>query len=339
MIVTHEGSMRIYRELTDSVQALEVALKTQELDPYRIDGRDQVALVRTDDKGEGIMEALKLLGGLDPLIKGVDGEIIIKPNCNTDDVFPRDSHPDTVKFIAEALIEAGVKPHQIVVGDMSGRDRGLPTRATIENLGIKVVAEEMGLGLSYFDEEQWVKLRPSKAVNWPDGITIPERIYNADRVIFTPILRSHTTATFTCALKLGVGLLDATSREILHDGEAHYLKLVQMNMAWNVDMVLSDAMQMNTGHGTDLKDQVEPGVIIASNNLVANDAVAASLMRYYKTVGLDELPTRKHKQLELAEKYSLGSSGLNGMDLKTINLVDDPSFNELYSWIKGELED
>jgi len=197
MIVTHEDSMRIYRELANSVQASEVPLKPQEIDPYRIDGRDQVALVRTNRRREGIVEAFKLLGGLKPLTNGVDGEIIIKPNCNTDDVFPRDSHPDTVRFIAEVLIETGVKPRQIVVGDMSGRARGLPTRATIENLGIKAVAEEMGVGLSYFDEEPWVKLQPPKAVDWPDGIIIPERIYNADRVIFTPILRSHTTATFT----------------------------------------------------------------------------------------------------------------------------------------------
>lgn len=339
MIVTHEDSMRIYRELANSVQAPEVPLKPQELDLYRINGRDQVALVRTNDRREGIVEAFKLLGGLEPLTKGVDGEIIIKPNCNTDDVFPRDSHPDTVRFIAEALIETGVKPRQIVVGDMSGRARGLPTRATIENLGIKAVAEEMGLRLSYFDEDPWVKLKPPKAVNWPDGIIIPERIYNADRIIFTPILRSHTTATFTCALKLGVGLLDAASRDILHDGKAHHEKVVQMNMAWNVNMVLSDAMQMNTGQGTDPRDQVEPGIIIASNNLVANDAVAVALMRYYNTVKLNELPTRKHKQLGLAEQYGLGSSGLHSIDFKFADLVDDPSFDELLAWIKGELED
>jgi uncharacterized protein (DUF362 family) len=339
MIVTHEDSMRIYRELANSVQAPDVPLKPREIDPYRIDGRDQVALVRTNGRSEGIVEAFKLLGGLSSMTKGVDGEIIIKPNCNTDDVFPRDSHPDTVRFIAEALIETGVKPRQIVVGDMSGRARGLPTRATIENLGIKAVAEEMGLGLSYFDEEPWVKLKPLKAVNWTDGIIIPKRIYNADRVIFTPILRSHTTAIFTCALKLGVGLLDAASRDILHDGEAHHEKVVQMNMAWDVNMVLSDAMQMNTGHGTDPIDQVEPGIIIASNNLVANDAVAVALMRYYNTVKLNELPTRKHKQLELATQYGLGSSGLHGIEFKYADLVDDPGFDELLAWIKGELED
>jgi uncharacterized protein (DUF362 family) len=177
-----------------------------------------------------------------------------------------------------------------------------------------------------------------KADLWPDGITIPERVYNADKVIFTPILRSHSTADFTCALKLGVGSIDAASREWLHNGEWHHEKLVQMNLAWNVDMILSDAMKINTGYTTDIKDEVEPGIIVASNNMTANDAVAVSLMRYYDTVRVKDVPIKKHKQLELARKYGLGSHDLSDIIIKTSDLVDDPSFLELVSWIKKDLK-
>jgi uncharacterized protein (DUF362 family) len=339
MNVTHEGSMKIYRELASNLtQEHKVPLKSQRPDPYKINHKNQVAIIRTDNRKEGIIEAFKLLGGLSLLSNGVDGEIIIKPNCNTDDVYPRDTHPETVKLIAQLLIETGVKPHQIVVGDMSGRARGLPTRATMENLGIKSIAEEMGLQLSYFEEEPWVRLYPPEADFWPDGISIPQRIYNADRVIFTPILRSHTTATFTCALKLGVGLIDAAARNWLHNGEWHYEKLAQMNMAWNVDMVLSDAMQINTGKSTDPRDQVDPGIIIASNNLAANDAVAVALMRYYDTAQLKELTTKKHKQLQLAKKYGLGDPDLSSISLKISNMMHDPDFKDLISLITSELD-
>jgi uncharacterized protein (DUF362 family) len=340
MKVTHEDSMKIYRELADNPPSREkVSLKYSSPSPYLVDGRNQVSLVRTKNREEGIMESLKLLGGLKPLLRGVNGEIIIKPNCNTDDVYPRDTHPETVRTIAKMLLKEGVNPHQIVIGDMSGRGRGLPTRATIENLGIKDIAEEMGLGLAYFEEEPWVRLYPPEADFWPDGIIIPERIHNADRVIFTPILRTHSTATFTCALKLGVGLIDARSRDWLHNGEWHYEKLLQMNLAWNVDLIISDAMQMNIGYSTDPEDQVDPGIIIASNNLVANDAVAVALMSHYETVRVKDLPVKQQRQLLLAKKYGLGSFNLPDIELKTANLSKDPSFNEIESKIKSELKD
>jgi uncharacterized protein (DUF362 family) len=339
MIVTHEGSMKIYNELVNYQPRISrVPPKYGFFQPYKIEGKNKVAIVRSDDREHGIIEAFKELGGLDPITKGTEGEIIIKPNCNTDDVYPRDSHPETVRTIARELINCGINPENIIVGDMSGRARGLPTRATMENLGITSVAEEMGLGLSYFEEEPWVRVKVPEADFWPDGVTIPERVYRADRVIFTPILRSHSTADFTCALKLGVGIIDAASREWLHNGEWHHEKLVQMNLAWKVDVVLSDAMKINTGYSTDVKDEIKPGIIIASNNLAVNDAVAVSLMRYYDTVRVKDLPTKNHKQLELARKYGLGGCDLSEIIIKTSALVEDQSFIELVSWIDNDLK-
>ena len=43
-------------------------------------------------------------------------------------------------------------------------------------------------------------VHPSKSVAWPDGIKIPKRIYDADLVILTPIMRPHRTPVFTIAL-------------------------------------------------------------------------------------------------------------------------------------------
>ncbi len=331
--------MKIYHELVNNhAKILKVSPKNDVFKPYRIEGKNQVAIVRCDNREQGIIEALKELGGLEPITQGTEGEIIIKPNCNTDDVYPRDSHPETIRTIARELINSGISPENIIVGDMSGRARGLPTRATMENLGITSVTEEMGLGLSYFEEEPWVRVNVREADFWPDGITIPERVYKADRVIFTPILRSHSTADFTCALKLGVGIIDAASREWLHNGEWHHEKLVQMNLAWNVDMILSDAMKINTGYSTSINDEIKPGIIIASNNLAANDVVAVSLMRYYDTVRVKDVPTKKHKQLELARKYELGSYDLSDIIFKTSDLVKDKGFTEILSWIEDDLK-
>lgn len=332
--------MKIYRKLVNNARmAPKVMKKKKEKSPYLIDEKDQVVIVRTDDRRKGVIEAINRLGGLGPITEDINGEVIIKPNCNTDDAFPRDSHPETISAIANELINNGISPSKIVVGDMSGRARGLPTRATMENLGIKSVADDYGLQLSYFEEEPWVRVQVPEADFWPDGITIPERVYEADRIIFSPILRSHTTATFTCALKLGVGIIDAASRDWLHNGEWHHEKIVQMNLAWNVDLVISDVMEMNTGYGTDSSDNIKPGIVIASNSMIANDCAAVALMRYYNTVRLRDMSTRKQRQISLAKKYGLGRTDLSGIKIKTSDLEGDNYFEDIISWIEGELKD
>lgn len=340
MEVTPEGSMRLYREFAERPpKAPSVPVKPRRESPYRVGGRDTVALVRCSDRGQGISEAIRLLGGLKPMVKGVKGEIIIKPNCNTDDPYPRDTHPDTVRIIARALMDVSVKPDRIVVGDMSGRARGLPTRVTVENLGIKAAAEDLGLQLAYFEEEQWVRVRPREAEYWPNGLVIPRRIYEAERVIFSSILRSHTTATFTCAMKLCVGLIDARGREWLHNGEFHVGKLLDINSAYNVDLVVADALRMNTGYGTDPLDEVELGVIVAGGNVVACDAVAAAIMRRQGTVRVADKPVKEHDQFRHARRLGLGSPRMRDINLKALDLAGDEEFQKLVSYIEAELED
>ena len=337
MHVTPEGSMKLYGEMVENQKYEITPVKLRRKSSYRKDGKSHLAIVCCNDRKTGIVEAIRILGGIDVLVRGVEGKIVIKPNCNTDDPFPRDTHPETIRVIASLLLQSGVKPDQIVVGDMSGRARGLPTRTTIQNLGIKKVAEELGLGLAYFDEESWVKITPKEATYWPHGLVIPKRIYEADRIILTPILRSHRTATFTCAMKLGVGLIDATSREWLHDGRDHHGKLVDINCAFGVDLVISDAMKINTGEEMDSQDEVKPGIIIASDNAATNDAAAVALMRYYKTNSVVDKPTLQHEQFKHAERLRLGSTHLKDMVVGTLNIGDNKAFPEILQYIKDEL--
>jgi len=78
-------------------------------------------VVRTDNREHDIREAFRLMGGLEKLVRGTKGEIIIKPNCNTDDSFPGNSSHETIRSIAQGLIDVGVHPERICIGDTSGK--------------------------------------------------------------------------------------------------------------------------------------------------------------------------------------------------------------------------
>ena len=334
--ITHESSMAVYNRLLEHPpEGPPVPCKPPRPDAYTRDGGSVVALVRCGSRVEGIMEAIRLMGGLAPVVEGVDGEILIKPNCNTDDPYPRDTHPDTVRTIAGALIEAGFPADRIVLGETSGRARGLPTRHTLENIGMKAVVDDLGLQMACFEEEEWVTVKPPGSSRWPDGIKIPRRVYEAERVILTPIMRPHSTATFTISMKLAVGMLDSVGREWLHDGRDHQEKLVELNLAYSADLVVADATQIITGYSP--SGVAEPGIIVAGSNRVTADAVCVALMKQHGANRVSDRPVLEHEQFVIGERLRLGSPKIEDIDLRTSDLAGDSSFEDLISVLHLEL--
>ncbi len=339
MEVTNEGSMALYNQLLKNPpRGPTVPYKPLRPNAYTKKGKHIVAIVRSDDRSRGINEATSLLGGLGPIVEGVRGEFLIKPNCNTDDPYPRDTHPDTVRSIAESLIGAGVPTEKIVLGETSGRARGLPTRHTLENLGMLEVAEDLGLGVCFFEEDEWVTVKPPGAAAWPEGIKIPRRVYDAERVILTPIMRPHSTATFTISLKLAVGMLDSVGREWLHDGHAHREKVVDLNLAHSADLIVADATKILVDKELTHGKAAAPGIIIASGSRVASDAVSVALMRLHGVDRVMERTVWEHEQFKVAKSRGLGPAGLEGIALRTSNLASDPGFEDTVSGIESELE-
>ncbi|NQT09236.1 hypothetical protein HQ586_09180, partial [Candidatus Bathyarchaeota archaeon] len=87
--VTREGSMAIYNELLKNPPpGREVPYKPPRPDLVSLDGRSVVAVVRSNSRVEGINEAVWLAGGFRPIVRDTEGEVLIKPNCNTDDPYP-----------------------------------------------------------------------------------------------------------------------------------------------------------------------------------------------------------------------------------------------------------
>jgi uncharacterized protein (DUF362 family) len=338
MEVTQEGSMEIYRKLLeDPPTAYSVPCKPMREELYSFKNKHSVALVRSDSRDEGIRKGIELIGGLSPLIQKLEGDILIKPNCNTDDPYPRDTHPLTVATIARCLIEEGFPSKRIFLGEMSGRARGLPTRQTVVNLGIAEVVDELDLQASYFEAEEWVKVKPPKSRYWPEGIKIPRRVYDAGRIILTPIIRPHATSNFTLSLKLAVGFIDAPARDWLHNGEGFYEKMIEINLAYSADLIVADASEIITRLEGNSQETVKPGIIVVGSNRVATDAVLLSLLKHYGAHGFKGVIIPEHSQFTISEQLGLGKALAESIDFRIGNLAEDKFFDDLVSSIKLEL--
>lgn len=344
LIVTRENSMNIYKNMINNPPSGPlVPYKALREEVYNKDKKSIMAVVRTDNRGEGIREAFRMIGGLKPLSEGLKGEILIKPNLNTDDPYPRNTHPNTIRFIAENLIEAGISAKKIVVGETSGRARGLPTHHTMINIGVKKVADDLGINLCCFEEEEWVTVEPTLSRYWPTGIKIPKRVYEAEKIILAPVMDLHRgPLTFTLGLKLGVGILDSVGREWLHNGpvypEPDFLeKMVEINLAYSTDLVVMDGLKFTRERGAKINAVAEPGIIIVGGNRVAADALAATVMKHYKANSMVDKPVLEYPTLTMSPILGLGSPFVDDMVLKTSNLTDDDSFDNVLDLIQTEL--
>lgn len=333
---TINSSKKIFRSVASkAADAPVVECKPLRPITYAEGQKSLVGIVRTNDRENGIAEVLRLVGGIEPSIENLeDGYVLVKPNCNSHDLFPASTHPKTLSMVLKFLMKALGKD-QIVVGDMSG-PAWLPTKATMKKNGILGVAQKIGVKVSFFEDEEWMWVKPENASSWPEGFRIAKTAYNASRVISLPCLKTHQFGgVFTLSLKNSVGLINPADRTILHKRPGP--RIAEINLAYTTDLILLDGLQCFVSGGPAHGKKEAPGVLIAGSDRVAIDAIGVAILKFYEAKGIASRKVNSHEQLRRAEEVEIGHLDRNMITLKTSNLTKDGRFNELVDFVKRQL--
>jgi len=334
---TTQSSKEIFQKVAmEASKVQNVSCRPLRPGAYFENHKSLVAMVRTEDRASGMKEALRLIKGIAPTIENLDkGYVLIKPNCNSHDPFPASTHPDTVGLMIKLLLEAGLKKEQFVIGDMSG-PAWLPTQATMKKNGILDIARRFGVRTSFFENEDWVRVKPKKASSWPEGFRIAKTAYNASRVISLPCLKTHQFGgVFTLSLKNGVGLINPADRVILHKKPG--CRIAEINLAYTTDLIVLDGLQCFVSGGPAHGKEATSGVIIAGSDRVAVDAVGVAILKFYKAEGVVGLEVKNQEQLKRAAEIGVGHLNAGAIALRTSNLVRDEKFDDLLQFVKRQL--
>lgn len=334
---TVQSSKEIFQKVaTEAKSALKVECMPLRSNVYVENHKSLVTLIRTEDRVTGIEEALHSIGGITPAIENLDkGYVLVKPNCNSYDPFPANTHPDTVRLILKLLLEAGLEKEQIVIGDMSG-PAWLPTEATMKKNGILDVAREFGIRVSFFENEEWVWIKPKKASSWPEGFRVAKTAYNASRIISLPCLKTHQFGgVFTLSLKNSVGLINPADRTILHQKPGH--RIAEINLAYTTDLIVLDGSQCFVSGGPTHGKKLASDVIIAGSDRVAVDAVGVAVLKFYEAEGIASVEVKNQEQLKRAAEIGVGHLDSNMIALKVSNLARDEKFDDLVKFVKRQL--
>jgi len=231
-------------------------------------------------------------------------KVLIKPNVlrGTE---PRENittHPAVLRAVVEKVEE--MKPASIVVGDNPGmfsygqnefcfQMTGLMEAAKgyYQNIGNDSVSRD-------FDPRYMAKVSISRAVA------------EADIVISLPKFKTHGLTVITGAIKNSYGILPGAQKAKLHKAaggpEKFHELIVEVFKLRVPDLFVVDAVVGMEGNGPASPDLREIGLILASDNGVAMDAIIAFMM------GCDpgRLPF-----LQKAKEMGLGDYALKAMEI------------------------
>jgi uncharacterized protein (DUF362 family) len=242
--------------------------------------QDGVPLVsKVKDSGDvkaSVSRSLDLIGGIGRL-GGKGDTVMVKPNFNSPDPPPGSTDLDFLRVALELLLQTGAK---VVVGESSG-GMWRPTRKTLEKLGVPELLAGMGVELLAFDEHprDWIEIDISG--DHLKTVTMPRSAYEATKIVYLPCLKTHSLGRFTMSLKLGMGLVHPGQRRAIHMGNLEQ-KAAEINLAWQPDLIIMDGRKAFVSGGPDKGDLVQPGIIMASGDMVAIDIEGLKVLLSYQ---------------------------------------------------------
>lgn len=265
------------------------------------DGRALVAKVRAGESIRAAIDrAIGLLGGLGNAVSRGD-KVLIKPNFNSPDPFPASTDLEFLRATIEMLLELGVR---VVIGESAG---GVwrPTRNVFRKAGVDKMARSLNVELvALEDRTDWVKVKVDG--DYLGAIAMPRLAYESDKLIYLPCMKTHRLAWYSGALKLAFGFVHPGERRAFHLSHLQQ-KVAEVNLCWQPDLILMDGRKAFVTGGPDQGELVEPGVLLASGDLIATDVEAIKVLLTYPT--RNKLPANPWKlpQIVTARKHRLGA--------------------------------
>jgi len=264
-----------------------------------------------DLKGD-IKKAVKLIGGFEKALKKSD-KILIKPNMNTADPWPGGgTDPAFLEALILVLKDEGYG--NLTVADVCGPWG--PTERVIKKVGYDIVCSRTNTPCKTWEKEKWMNIRNAKAeflgkFGGGDGtVAYPADLRNYDKIIYTPVMKTHFLGGITMSLKLSVGILHRADRGAqLHTFNHIFVApaAAEINLPSRPDLIIMDGRRSFISGGPSHGEQVKPGMILASGDQVANDVWGIKILQeWYPNMAQNKIGMYAWYQKQILQAVKVG---------------------------------
>ena len=251
-------------------------------------------------------EGIKSLGGMSEFVKPGQS-VVVKPNIGWDAVPERaaNTNPELIGRIVKRCYEAGAS--SVSVFDNTCDE----WKKCYANSGIEKEVEGNGGTLIPGNSESYYKdIEVSQGKSLTET-KVHELILDSDVFINVPVLKSHSSAKLTIAMKNLMGVV--WDRRWWHQNDLHQC-IADYTTVYKPDLNVVDAyrvMKRNGPRGVSTEDVIMLDSMIISKDIVAADAAAAKLF------GLEpeDIP-----YIAIADEMGIGTMDLSQLNIKRIKM-------------------
>lgn len=304
---------------------------------YSSEGRSKgiVSIVRIKDGdiAKAVEEAIELLGGIKAVTIGKN-RIMLKPNLVADSPAVT-TKLIVVKTLAQLMQKAG---KEVMIGEGSAAASSFNVidneifrtnkreildgmqQHVFDVLGYSEMAQSLNIPLINLHSGEIVEV-PLKNGLAAKSVKIHKSLTEVDLLCSVPMMKTHTLATVTLAMKNLIGLYPGTVyysvRSWLHDRAAEAgspgvaYEVIDMNNAVKTGLSIIDASSAMEGDGPTGGTLVDMGLIIAGTSPLATDMVGASLMGFE----LNDIPA-----IVLAHKTGMLPAALDDIEIRGLRI-------------------
>ena len=304
MTVLFDRVVGVYHFLGDRIPKgiPRVEPKPRRSNPWLRNNQPVVAKVKAaEDIRLAIGQAMALIGDLQRTI-GRGDRVFVKPNFNSPDPFPASTDLAFLQSVIELILGTGAR---VTIGESAG---GVwrPTRKVFRQLGVPELARRLGIELIAFDDRpnDWVQINING--DYLSRVVMPRSAYEADKMVYLPCMKTHNLGAFSGAIKLAFGFVAPGQRRSFHVGHLQE-KLAEVSLCWQADLIVMDGRKAFVSGGPTKGQLVEPGLVLASGDLVAIDVEAMKVLLSYGASNKIPANPWELPQIATALKHGLGS--------------------------------
>jgi uncharacterized protein (DUF362 family) len=250
-----------------------------------------------------VLDELALSGGS---LRGL--KVFIKPNWVSPSPENLITSPVLVNRLVELVKDLGAG--QVFVGE--NPTIGLTSKSLYEQMGIRESIARRGGKLVLLDEEPHSVVRVETDY-FRGELALPRAVLESDYLIDVPVAKTHGQAVLSLGIKNLIGLLPDQAKERNHLEDLHG-KAVAILQVTPPRLTVIDGMVAGEGQGPAWCDKVEWNTLIAGENVVAVDAVAAACMGYDPM----EIPAIRIAQAEGFGPADLAEIEIGGDGIKAV---------------------
>ncbi len=231
-------------------------------------------------------------------------KVLIKPNVLRSSEAKEGivTNPAVLRAVVERLER--MEPASIIVGDNPGLFDYGANEASFRRTGLMEVAK--GHYQNIGNDSGTVPFNPE----FMPKVSVSRAVLDADVIISLPKFKTHGLTVMTGAIKNSYGILPGAQKARLHKAagspERFHELIVEVFQLRVPDLFIVDAIVGMEGNGPASPELREIGLLMASDNAVALDAVIAAMM------GCDP---GKLRFLQKAKELGLGDFDLSNIDI------------------------